>query len=249
MNDRQYPAFWCDRADMTALRRDVQKPWVKEEFWSFYVMRPVSLYISVFLVKRTKVSPNLLTGLAMLFALLAALGYLWGSWLSIVAGFCLFQISYLLDCMDGEVARLTRRMSPLGVWLDSGLHYLYYLAFVAAVYGVLQSLGDVWQTVAVFLAVFGVFLDLFVSEGFEAAFQGNGQGKTTESIRKKSRWSDGLVFLFFSFYGFHLGLLVGALVWRFSGSPVVLGGWGVYALGMTIGKGSYKLWLHRRALM
>ena len=31
----------------------------------------------------------------------------------------LLQLSLVLDCVDGDVARYTRRFSPLGAWLDA----------------------------------------------------------------------------------------------------------------------------------
>ncbi|HET7854782.1 MAG TPA: CDP-alcohol phosphatidyltransferase family protein, partial [Candidatus Methylomirabilis sp.] len=34
-------------------------------------------------------------------------------------GWLLFQSSYVLDCVDGEIARLKMQESPLGAWIDS----------------------------------------------------------------------------------------------------------------------------------
>ena len=87
-------------------------------FWNTYVCRPPAAVI-VHLLAGTRVTPNQITlsafvvasGAAAMIALLP--GY-WG----LLAGVLVFQFSYVLDCVDGMLARLRGIQSPVGHLLD-----------------------------------------------------------------------------------------------------------------------------------
>ena len=55
----------------------------------------------------------------MVVGLAAAALFAVGEPVALVAGALLLQLSLVLDCVDGDVARYTRRFSPLGAWLDA----------------------------------------------------------------------------------------------------------------------------------
>jgi len=63
-------------------------------------------------------SPNAVTSLSILIGLLAAVLFAQGAYLAAVAGALLFQVSAIVDCCDGDVARLTFRESRFGERLD-----------------------------------------------------------------------------------------------------------------------------------
>ncbi len=87
-------------------------------FWNTYVCRPPAAAI-VYLLSGTPVTPNQVTLLAWVVASAAAAlvvilpGY-WG----LLAAVLLFQFSYVLDCVDGMLARLRGIQSPAGHLLD-----------------------------------------------------------------------------------------------------------------------------------
>lgn len=79
--------------------------------------RLVSIYLSIPLA-RTGATPNAIT-LAWILIGLAGVGCVAGSGFPLaVTGALLLQLSYLLDFVDGEVARLTGRRSVTGGFLD-----------------------------------------------------------------------------------------------------------------------------------
>ncbi len=86
--------------------------------WNTYVCRPIAA-VFVDRVKDTRLTPNQITllsfGVAMLSALLllALPGYL-----GLVAAVLVFELSYVLDCADGMLARLRGTASPSGHLLD-----------------------------------------------------------------------------------------------------------------------------------
>ncbi|MGH7966766.1 MAG: CDP-alcohol phosphatidyltransferase family protein, partial [Candidatus Binatia bacterium] len=67
---------------------------------------------------RTPITPNQITVLAGLMSILGALCFLPGGYYGPLCGALLFQFSAVLDCCDGEVARVKFAESPLGDWLD-----------------------------------------------------------------------------------------------------------------------------------
>jgi phosphatidylglycerophosphate synthase len=86
-------------------------------FYSVFVVRKVSRAITWRLLP-TGVAPNTVTVVSLLVGLLTAVLCGIGGWPLLVAAAVLLQVSLVLDCVDGEIARYTRRFSPLGAWLD-----------------------------------------------------------------------------------------------------------------------------------
>ena len=63
-------------------------------------------------------SPNVITVLSLVIGLTGAVCFAAGSYRAGIVGALLFQLAVILDCCDGEVARLTFAESPLGQALD-----------------------------------------------------------------------------------------------------------------------------------
>src|SRR4051794_3266461 len=84
--------------------------------------RRVSPYLSRALL-RAGVSANGATWLMIVIGLASgAVLSVQGVW-PVVAAFVLVQLQMVLDCCDGEMARVTRKLSPAGVYLDRICHY------------------------------------------------------------------------------------------------------------------------------
>lgn len=82
-----------------------------------YVNRKISRPLSRLFI-RLGCSPNVITLLSMIIGLGGAACFAIGSYAGGIAGALLFQLAVILDCCDGEVARLTFAESPLGQALD-----------------------------------------------------------------------------------------------------------------------------------
>jgi phosphatidylglycerophosphate synthase len=97
-----------------------------------YVNRTVSrLFTKVFLLLGC--SPNIITMVATLVGLLAAAGFAYGTYAAGIIAALLFQLAAVIDCCDGEVARLTFRESPLGAWLDIAMDNVVHMAVFAGI--------------------------------------------------------------------------------------------------------------------
>ena len=78
-------------------------------------------------------SPNVITLTATGIGLLSAAGFAVGTYTTGVAAALLFQLAAVIDCSDGEVARLTFSDSPFGAWLDMTLDNVVHMAIFAGI--------------------------------------------------------------------------------------------------------------------
>lgn len=70
------------------------------------------------LVRSTFITPNQLTSVSLLLGVVAAWLYSRGDWKSLVIGAILHHVSFILDCADGQLARVRGIQSQLGGWFD-----------------------------------------------------------------------------------------------------------------------------------
>jgi|GEM_PF-2261271 len=112
--------------------------------------RPVSLRISRYLI-RYPIHPHVITFFTFLVGLASGWLAAQGSYLFIVMGSVLYQISSILDGVDGEVARGKFKTSRMGQWLDmvcDDLTNVFYLAGVTVgVYRICSSKLLLWLSV------------------------------------------------------------------------------------------------------
>jgi len=72
----------------------------------------------------------------------------------------LLQLSIIIDCVDGELARYTRQFSQLGAWLDAITDRIKeYLVFYALAYGAAKQGRDLWIP-AIGMMIFQTFRHL-----------------------------------------------------------------------------------------
>src|SRR5438045_3539769 len=100
------------RQEISEARRVAQPP-VATFSLSDHVYRFLSIYPSVVLAK-TGMHPNEITGVWITLGLVALVPLGSASQLHRIGGALLLQVSYLLDFVDGEVARLQARTSKRG---------------------------------------------------------------------------------------------------------------------------------------
>lgn len=113
-------------------------------FFSVLVLRRLSKPLTAFSIK-FGISPNLITFISLLVGFYAA--YLF-SQSQHLAGAIFFQLSLIIDCSDGEVARYTRKFSDFGRWFDASTDRVKeYLVYASLAY----SAGEKWWIFAIAL--------------------------------------------------------------------------------------------------
>lgn len=87
-------------------------------WWTEWVCRPPAA-VFVYLLKGTRITPNQVTFLATFVALAsAALFIVLPGWWGAVVAALVFEFSFVLDCVDGQLARLRKTASKIGHHLD-----------------------------------------------------------------------------------------------------------------------------------
>ncbi len=117
---------------------------VDDGFYSTFVVRKASKPLTR-LAMRIGWSPNAITLLSFAIGIAAAASFAVGDRWALVLGAVLLQLSLIVDCVDGEVARATRRFSALGAWLDASTDRVKeFLAYGGLAYGASRSGVDIW---------------------------------------------------------------------------------------------------------
>ncbi len=98
--------------------RALQANRVDDGFYSTFIVRKLSKPLSVLAIK-LRMSPNLITVISFIVGIAAAASFAQGARWALILGALLLQLSLILDCVDGEVARATHRFSVIGAWLDA----------------------------------------------------------------------------------------------------------------------------------
>jgi phosphatidylglycerophosphate synthase len=133
-----HPSQWYQdvrtQAEVPAAERKLFSS-LKGEFEGFidrYFNRKVSRWFTkVFLA--VGASPNAITIMATVVGLIAAVGFGIGTYQSAIVAALLFQFAAVIDCCDGEVARLTFTESAFGAWLDIAMDNVVHMAIFAGI--------------------------------------------------------------------------------------------------------------------
>ena len=131
----------------------------RDAWWTVWLVDPLASRL-VWLVAPVRwITPNLLTMGAFLLGFVAAYCFLQGDYPWLVAGAVVFHISFVLDCMDGKIARLKGTGSVFGAWLDYVFDRLRVVTCaVALMVGQYNRTDD---ELYVWLAGVVIFLDMF----------------------------------------------------------------------------------------
>ncbi len=122
-----------------------------EGFVDRYFNRKFSRWFTRFFLA-VGLSPNSITMLATLVGLVSAVGFGVGTYSAGIIAALLFQLAAVIDCCDGEVARLTFTESPFGAWLDIAMdnlvHMAIFVGIAAGLYANQVGQPYAWTTLA-----------------------------------------------------------------------------------------------------
>ena len=122
-------------------------------FYSVFFLRKFSKLLTWFAV-RVKATPNQVTLISFAIGLYSAFCFTKGSFSQTLLGALLLQISIIVDCVDGELARYTRKFSKLGAWLDAVTDRVKeYMVFLGLAIGAEKSGEDLWVPALVMMLI------------------------------------------------------------------------------------------------
>lgn len=144
-----------DIPPLAEVRRITEKK--RDAWWTVLLVDPVATPLVRLTAMRTRITPNQITWGAFLLGLVSAACFAFGDWRWLIAGALVYHLSFILDCMDGKVARLTGQGSVFGAWLDFVFDRIRVaVCGVALMAGQYDRTGD---TVYIWLALAVVGLD------------------------------------------------------------------------------------------
>ena len=131
----------------------------RDAWWTVLLVDPIAVHLVRWVAPYRWITPNLLSALAFVFGLASAYCFAMQDRWWLVAGALLFHLSFVVDCMDGKIARLNGTGTMFGVWFDFIFDRLrVVLCTVALMGGQYARTGNVaW----VWLAAGVIGLDLF----------------------------------------------------------------------------------------
>ena len=138
-----------------------------DSLWNNWVSRPPAAVV-VWALRGSRVTPNQVTfGSLTLFAVAATVMIAWPTHLGLIATALLIQSSYILDCVDGQLARYKNLASPVGALLDFLVDEIKaFLLVGAGAVRMWRTSGEVgWLVVAVgglFVVATGITLTTFM---------------------------------------------------------------------------------------
>ncbi|MEE1791869.1 CDP-alcohol phosphatidyltransferase family protein [Streptomyces sp. BE308] len=100
--------------------RAVQKLTCKKRdaWWTVVLVDPVATRMLIVMARFNFITPNGVTWAALFVGLGSAGFFLKGDGLSLAIGAALYHLSFILDCIDGKLARLKGNGTVFGGWLD-----------------------------------------------------------------------------------------------------------------------------------
>jgi len=167
------------------LAQRCQKPhWKEVGNWMVRkIERPLALFLTALAV-RTSVTANQVTALSVLTALIGAAFFLFNHPAALLAGVFFFHLWYLLDHVDGQVARYRGSESLSGVYLDYLSHYVVHGAFFVSL-----GLGAYFSgrnDLFIFCAVSAGFGSALLSAFYDARYKAMFHALTR---RREARWT------------------------------------------------------------
>ncbi|MBB5624860.1 CDP-alcohol phosphatidyltransferase family protein [Sphaerisporangium krabiense] len=87
----------------------------RDSWWTVFVVDPVACRVALFVANRTEITPNALTRLSLILGMASAACFAANR---LALGAALFYVSFMIDCVDGKIARLKGTGTPFGLWLD-----------------------------------------------------------------------------------------------------------------------------------
>jgi phosphatidylglycerophosphate synthase len=130
----------------------------KDAWWTVLLVDPVASRLALPIANHTGITPNQVSFVSFLVGLGSAAAFAQGNHAMLALGALLYHVSFVLDCIDGKIARLKGTGSPFGMWLDFSFdRYKFWICAAALAYGQYQRTGEV---LFVWLALFVAFFDM-----------------------------------------------------------------------------------------
>ncbi len=144
------------RVSLQEIRDRTYKP--VDAWWTVVLVDPLASRLVRLVAPYRWITPNVLTLIATVIGVGAMVSFAQGDQQSLIIGAVLFHLSFVVDCMDGKIARLNGTGTVFGQWLD------FVLDRVRVFFCALTLFGGQWarhhDDAYLWLMSVAIFLDL-----------------------------------------------------------------------------------------
>lgn len=153
----------------------------EDSFLAYYFSAQVgNLFVRLF--RHTPITPNMVSFISLALGILAAHFYSRGDWTSLIVGALTHHLSFILDCTDGQLARVTNKKSQFGAWMDFHSDRIKdFCLLLGMSWGVYAQTGQVWILVVGFLAI-SLQMTRNMTEMYRQIFTWSTQGKAADKV-------------------------------------------------------------------
>ena len=132
--------------------------------------RPITDFLFSIII-RTKITPNNITTLSIIFGLISGIFFSFGNMLNLILGVIFSQLSLICDLLDGDLARTKKLTSEYGRWYDIIATKLFkYFIFLGATIGAYRISNNPLILIIGGIALFNITMISFISN-FRSFFE------------------------------------------------------------------------------
>ncbi|WP_413378329.1 CDP-alcohol phosphatidyltransferase family protein [Alkalihalobacillus sp. 1P02AB] len=195
------PTTFFDTKKIISYREKSQTYSAKEDLWSWFVLRRLSIYVTLLFIK-LKLTPNVVSWLSFLGIIFSGFFMLISTPLAFIIAFVSYNLGYLFDCVDGEIARLTGNTSKKGFFIDMLIQAATIPVFISFVMSLLVLRGylhlSVLESILLYVLIVVSIMSLLIPLSYQITINEGMEQDPVNKIRAKS--------FFFTIVGFLLGL-------------------------------------------
>ena len=159
----------------------------RDYWWTVLVVDPVAQPLTRLLAKKRWLTPDEVTIVSLVLGLMTGLLFAVGDRWALITGGLVFYVSFVLDCVDGKLARTLNISSPRGYALDSMSDSARRASSAIGIVTYLIYSAEATQAHEVVLAAaFGVLSSYFIEiSGAERGTAGGVRGKWAAALAKR----------------------------------------------------------------
>ena len=131
----------------------------RDSWYDVNFFRKISIYFTKLLLK-TKITANQTSGIAISIGIIAGVFFVFGNYWYAFIGALLLCLSYIFDCVDGEIARYRKSATIAGKYVESMYEYIIYpFIFICISIGLYNLFNNI------FILILGILIALFMCWG------------------------------------------------------------------------------------
>jgi len=157
------------------------EPWITRNIY-----RPPATYLT-WLLLHTNITANQVSFLTILIGFFSGFFFIFGKYEYSLVGAILFQLTYFVDCCDGDIARFRNACHPKGHYYGRLSHILIdSFVFLGIGIGLFKELGNIiYLYLVILITTSHMLFSVFVAEKFRIYYEYNLKQKKNESSLEK----------------------------------------------------------------